>query len=76
MPEIEKFFNFWCSIWEKKERKPKMHWMTEVKRLFGKKVTVINEFDIDTEKQRKKSTKERAGRSQVSMEYKTFDGKS
>ena len=50
MPEIEKFVKFWGGIWEKIERTPSMPWMEEVKRLLGEKVTVINEFDIDTEK--------------------------
>ena len=50
--------------------------MKEVKRLFGEKVTVINELNIDTEKQQKKSTKERAKRFQGLMEYKTFGEKS
>ena len=53
-----------------------MPWTEEVKRLLGEKVTIINEFDIDTEKVTKKSTKERAGRRQGSMEYKIFGGKS
>ena len=47
-----------------------MPWMEEVKRLLGEKVTVINEFNIDTEKL--KSIKERTGKPDESIEYKTF----
>ena len=50
MSEIEKFVKFWGGIWEKKEGIPNMPWMEEMKRLLGEKVTVINEFVIDTEK--------------------------
>ena len=50
MPEIEKFVKFSGDIWEKNEITPSMPWMEEVKRLLGEKVTVTNEFDIDTEK--------------------------
>ena len=34
-----------------------MPWMEEVKRLLGEQVTVINEFDIDTEKLTKETNK-------------------
>ena len=34
-----------------------MPWMEEVKRLLGEQVTVINEFDIDTEKLTKEINK-------------------
>ena len=73
MPQIEKFVKFSGGIWEKNEITPSMPWMEEVKRLLGEKVTVTNEFDIDTEK----LTKEIdfvLHRSQGSMEYKTFGG--
>ena len=36
-----------------------MPWMEEVKRLLGEKITVINEFVIDTEKLTNTSTKEK-----------------
>ena len=53
-----------------RKRAPNMPWMEEVKRLLGEKVTVINEFNIDTEKL--KSIKERTGKPDESIEYKTF----
>ena len=37
-----------------------MPWMEEVKRLLGKKVTVINEFGIDTEKLMKEISKRKS----------------
>ena len=59
IPEVEKFVKFWGCIWEK-ERTPNMVWMAEVKRLFGEKATVINEFDIDTEKLTKEINKRKS----------------
>ena len=54
-----------------------MPWIEEVKRLLGYKVTVINEFDLESEKLTKEiNKKKRAGRPQRLMEYKTFGGKS
>ena len=72
MSEIERFVKFWGSIWEKNERTLNMPWMEKMKRVLRKNVTVINEFDIDTEK----LIKERAGWPQGLMEYKTFGVKS
>ena len=46
MPEIEKFVEYLGGIWEKTSNMP---WMEEAKRLLGEKITVINEFNIDTE---------------------------
>ena len=73
----EKFVKFWGGIWEKNERTPSMPWIEEVKRLLGYKVTVINKFDLESEKLTKEiNKKKRAGRPQRLMEYKTFGGKS
>ena len=71
--EIEKFIKFSGGIWEKNEITPSMPWTEEVKRLLGEKVTVTNEFDIDTEKLTKEINFV-LHRSQGSMEYKTFGG--
>ena len=60
MPEIEKFVEFWGGIWEKNERTPNMPWMEKVKRLLGEKVTLINEFDFDTEKLTKEINKRKS----------------
>lgn len=47
--------------------------MDEVKKLLDEKITVLNDFDMNTEKLRKKSTKERVGPAHGLMEY-IFDG--
>lgn len=49
-----------------------MPWIEVLTRLLSEKVTVINEFDIDTEKLKKKSTKERAEQPEGLMDYKIF----
>ena len=60
MPQIEKIVEFWGGIWEKNERTPNMPWMEKVKRLLGEKVTLINEFDFDTEKLTKEINKRKS----------------
>ena len=60
MPEIEKFVEFWGGIWEKNERTPNMSWMEEVKRLLSENVTVVNEFNINSEGLKKEISKRKS----------------
>ena len=57
MPEIEKFVEYLGGIWEKTSNMP---WMEEAKRLLGEKITVINEFNIDTEQLTKEINKRKS----------------
>lgn len=45
MLDVEKFVKIWGHIRKKNKRTPNIRWMKEVKRLLGKKVTIISEFD-------------------------------
>ena len=57
MPEMEKFVEFWGSIWEQNEPTPNMPWMEEVKAELSEKANIVSQFEITEEKLRKETSK-------------------
>ena len=46
IPEMDKFIEFWGSIWEKEESTPEMPWMDKVHEQLTEKVNSVKEFNI------------------------------
>ena len=74
MSEIKKFVEFCGGIWQTNKRKTEyMFQMEEVKKLLRGKLTIINQFEISTEKLKKEIYKRQ---SCTLQEYTNFGGKS
>ena len=57
MPDMEKFVEFWGSIWEQNEPMPNMPWIKEVKAELSEKANIVSQFEITEEKLRKETSK-------------------
>ena len=61
MSEMEKFDNVWGDIWEREEITSNMIWRKEIRRQLNKKVNQVNQFNINFEKVKKDSSREKDG---------------
>ena len=57
MTEMQRFVEFWGSIWEQIESTPNMPWMEEVKAELGKRANLMIEFAITDKNMKKEITK-------------------
>ena len=61
MSEMEKFDNVRGDIWEREEITSNMTWRKEIRRQLNKKVNQVNQFNINFEKVKKDSSREKDG---------------
>ena len=61
MSEMEKFDNVWGDIWGREERTSNMTWRKEIRRQLNEKVNQVNQFNINFEKVKKDSSREKDG---------------
>ena len=61
MSEMENFDNVWGDIWGREERTSNMTWRKEIRRQLNEKVNQVNQFNINFEKVKKDSSREKDG---------------
>ena len=57
MLKMQRFVEFWGSIWKQNELIPNMPWMEEVKAKLGKRANLVSEFAITVENMKKEIVK-------------------